>query len=184
MKRLILTVAAALLLAPTIASAKMMAEVAEGKPIPASFAARDVSGKARNYASIRGKKGTVLVFVRSAKWCPFCQAQMKDLKGARAALGQRGYNLAAISYDSPEVLAGFARAQGIDYLLLSDGGSKMIDLFGLRDPQYAPGSFADGVPKPAILVIDAKGKLLKKMVSSDYKVRPTNAKILAAVGTR
>jgi hypothetical protein len=37
-------------------------------------------------------------------------------------------------------------------------------------------------PKASVLVINASGKVLKKMVSSDYKVRPSNAQVIAAVG--
>jgi peroxiredoxin len=182
MKRLLLLIAAAFLILPRFASAKMSAEIAEGSRIPANFTAKDASAKLRNYASIRGKNGTVLVFFRSVKWCPFCQAQLKDLKAAQGSLAQRGYTLAAISYDPPAALAGFARAQGIGYTLLSDTGSAMIDAFGLRDPQYGPGSFAAGVPKASVLIIDAQGKVIRKMVSTDYTVRPSNAAILAATG--
>jgi peroxiredoxin len=186
MKRLTFSVAAlALSAAVSVATlpvaAKMMAEIGQGAAIPAGFAVVDAAGKPRNYRSISGKNGTVLVFTRSAKWCPFCQAQLKDLKGAQAALAQRGYNLAALSYDPPSTLAGFAKAQGIRYTLLSDQGSKMIDAFGLRDEQYAPGTFAYGVAKASVLVIDTSGKVRAKMVSSDYTVRPSTAQILAAV---
>jgi peroxiredoxin len=187
MKRLTLTIAAtalaagALTIATLPLAAKMMAEIAQGASIPANFAVRDAAGKPRTYRSISGKSGTVLVFTRSAKWCPFCQAQLKDLKGAQAALAQRGYSLAALSYDPPATLAGFAKAQGVGYTLLSDQGSKMIDAFGLRDEQYAPGTFAYGVAKASVLVIDTNGKVRAKMVSSDYRVRSTTAEILAAV---
>jgi peroxiredoxin len=184
MKFFSLALGAAAVMMPTMLVAKMMPEIGMGASIPANFTARDASGKPRTYASIRGRSGTVLVFTRSAKWCPFCQAQLKDLKGAQAGLAQRGYSLAAISYDEPAVLAGFAKSQGIGYTLLSDKGSKMIDAFGLRDPEYAQGSFAYGVPKATVVVIDAKGKVLKSMVSPNYRTRPTNADILAAVGGR
>jgi peroxiredoxin len=182
MTRFLTLLAALFLIAPSVSHAKAMAEISEGASIPVNFAAIDANGKPRNYASIRGKRGTVLVFFRSAKWCPFCQAQLKELRAAQSAIAQKGYTLVAISYDDPTVLAGFAKAQGIGYTLLSDKGSRMIDAFGLRDPQYAPGSFADGVPKASVLVINASGKVLKKMVSSDYKVRPSNAQVIAAVG--
>ncbi len=184
LKRLKLIVAASLLVTPAATMAMTVAEVEVGHSIALYFSARDTAGKARNYVSVRGKNGTVLVFFRSAKWCPFCQVQLKDLKAAQADLGKRGYTLTAISYDSPEVLAGFAKAQGIRYTLLSDAGSRMIGSFGLVDPQYAPGSFAAGVPIPTVLVINADGKVLKKMVSKDYKLRPSNAQILAAVSAR
>ncbi len=38
-----------------------------GKPIP-SFEARDQNGKTQTFASLRGPKGMVLLFVRSADW--------------------------------------------------------------------------------------------------------------------
>lgn len=157
------------------------AEIATGAKVPAGFKAVDASGKARNWASIAGKKGTVLVLFRSAKWCPYCQAQLKSLKDVQASLAQRGYGLAALSYDPPAVLSGFAAKTGIGYTLLSDEKSAMIDAFGLRDPAYAPGSYAHGVPKASILLVDAKGVLRWKSVATDYKVRADNAAILKAV---
>jgi len=48
------------------------------------------------------------LFVRSASWCPFCQVQLIDVNRITADLAKRGYTLAALSYDSPEVLATFA----------------------------------------------------------------------------
>lgn len=157
------------------------APIAVGAAVPASFAARDASGKLRNFASIKGRKGTVLVLFRSAKWCPYCQAQLKDLKGAQAALAQRGYTLNALSYDPPATLADFAAKQGIGYTLLSDERSATIDALGLRDPQYPKGTIPYGVPRASVLVIDGKGVVRSKMVAADYKFRPTTATILAAV---
>ena len=57
----------------------------------------------------------------------------------------------------------------------------MIDAFGLRDPAYPADSFAYGVPKASILVIDAKGVVRAKTVAADYKFRPTPEAILASV---
>ena len=159
----------------------MAAEITIGAKMPASFKAVDASGHLRNWASIAGKKGTVLVLFRSAKWCPYCQAQLKSLKDVQASLAQRGYSLAALSYDAPDVLAGFAAKTGVGYTLLSDEKSAIIDAFGLRDPAYAPGSYAHGVPKASILVVDAKGVLRWKSVTTDYKIRADNATILKAV---
>lgn len=155
--------------------------IAVGAHVPADFAAVDSAGKPRNFASIAGKKGVVLIFFRSAKWCPYCQAQLKDIRALPAELAKRGYTLAAISYDAPETLAGFAGKQQVNYTLLSDAGSKQIDAFGLRDPQYPKDSFAYGVPKATILVIDRAGVVKRKLTTDDYKIRPGNDKILAAV---
>ena len=174
-------VALALALGGVAIAPAMAGEIATGAKVPAGLKAVDAAGRTRNWSSIAGKKGTVLVFFRSAKWCPFCQAQLKSLKDVQGTLAQRGFGLAAISYDAPDVLAGFAAKTGIGYTLLSDEKSAMIDAFGLRDPAYAPGSYAHGVPKASILVIDAKGVLRWKSVATDYKIRADNAAILRAV---
>ena len=141
----------------------------------------DTAGKPRDLASIAGPKGTVLVFFRSARWCPFCQKQLTDLKAATKPLAQRGDRLAAISYDTPAQLAEFAAKVGVDYTLLSDKGSAMIDVYGLRDPAYPAGNFAYGVPKPAIFVLDTGGVVRGKLAEEGYKTRPPVAVVLAAV---
>ena len=157
------------------------AEIATGAKMPASFAAKDSGGKLRNLASVAGKNGTVLILFRSAKWCPYCQAQLKELKAAQAPLAARGYSLVALSYDAPETLMTFAQKTGIGYVLLSDKGSAVIDALGLRDPAYGAGSFAAGVPKASTLIIDKRGTLAWKSVATDYTIRPQNSAILAAI---
>lgn len=181
MRSLLKMIAALMLMLGGMAAIPAGAEIATGTKVPASFKAIDATGHARNWSSIAGKKGTVLVLFRSAKWCPYCQAQLKSLKDVQASLAQRGYALAALSYDPPEVLAGFAAKTGIGYTLLSDQKSEMIDAFGLRDPAYAEGSYAHGVPRASILLVDAKGVLRWKSVATDYKIRADNATILKAV---
>lgn len=176
-----LTVAAlslSALASPAIAAA---AEIAVGQKVPAHFNARDVAGKARNWASIAGRKGTVFVLFRSARWCPYCQAQLKSLRELQAPLEARGYKLVALSYDAPAALAAFQAKTGIGYTLLSDEKSSMIDAFGLRDPAYAEGSYAYGVPRASTLIVDAKGVVRWKTVATDYKIRADNAAILHAV---
>ncbi len=152
-----------------------------GEAIPANFTARNLQGRAMQLADLTGENGLVLVFNRSADWCGYCQAQMVSLRDIRADLEQRGYALATISYDAPDVLAEFAGRENIEYAMLSDEGSTMIDAFELRDPQYSEDSFAYGVPRPAIFVIAPDGTVQAKMVESDYRIRPENSDIVAAV---
>ena len=174
----------------TVATPTLAQSPAAGSPIdvgPAvgarapSVAVVDSKGAAHTLPSLTGKNGVVLVFFRSARWCPFCQHQLIDLKALQAPLAQRGYTLAALSYDKPDALAAFAQKQEIAYTLVSDEGSRTIDAFKLRDPQYAKGSFAEGVPRPAIFVIDGKGVVRGKLALEGYKVRPGNDDVLKAV---
>ena len=151
-----------------------------GTRVPA-FYARDDHGAPRSLGSVMGPKGVVLVFFRSSKWCPYCLAQLLSLRDLASPLAQRGYKLAALSYQPPEELAAFAQQRDINYTLLSDAGSKIIDAFHLRDPQYKPGSMAYGVPQPSIFVIAPDGVIRAKLANEGFKVRPDNGAILSAV---
>jgi peroxiredoxin len=145
------------------------------------ISATDMAGKSVTLAGLSGKNGVVLVFFRSAKWCPYCQKQLVELKDAKAPLAERGYNLVALSYDPPDVLTTFTTRQQIPYTLVSDRGSKTIDAFKLRDPQYKSDSYAFGVPMPAIFVISSRGVVQAKLAEEGYKTRPPVAAVLAAV---
>ncbi len=171
-------IAATALIATSAAAAT---PIAVGAHIPAGFGGVDATGKTRDFRSISGKKGVVLIFFRSAAWCPYCQAQLKDIRALPTELQKRGYTLAAISYDKVDTLASFTARQQINYTLLSDAGSKQIDAFGLRDPNYAKDSFAYGVPTATVLVIGKDGVVKQKLSTTDYKIRPNNQAILAAV---
>jgi peroxiredoxin len=123
-------------------------------------------------ASLAGASGSVLVFVRSADWCPFCQKQMQDLNAAAAPLAAKGWTLAAVSYDAPETLAAFTAEKAITYPLLSDPGSRAIKAFNLLNTEMPAGTKYFGVPHPAILFIGADGTVKAVLREDGYKTRP------------
>jgi peroxiredoxin len=132
----------------------------------------DQNSKPRTFGDLMGQNGLVLMFFRSAEWCPFCQAQLIDVNGGITEIEKRGYHVAALSYDSPEILQGFTVKRHIAYTLLSDPKSEVIDLYKLRDPQYPPGSRAHGVPRPIIFILDRNQVIKSKLYEESYKVRP------------
>jgi peroxiredoxin len=148
---------------------------AVGAAAPSIGTPADQSGTPRSLASLMGERGLVLFFVRSADWCPYCQAQMIDLNAAVADIERRGYKMASISYDTPQILSTFVERRGIKYTLLSDPRSEVIDRYRLRDPQYQPGSRAYGVPRPIILVLDRSGTVKAKLHEETYQKRPPAA---------
>lgn len=150
-----------------------------GSPIATAMPLTDSRGRPTSLAKVAAGKPVMVVMFRSAAWCPYCQAQLKSLGPVAAAAKAKGIGFVAVSYDAPHTLAGFATKQKIAYPLLSDGGSRFIDAMKLRDPQYKADSPAFGVPYPTILLIGANGMLKAKSVATDYKVRPTNADIIA-----
>ena len=88
--------------------------------------------------------------------------------------------------DPPNVSKNFAEkiaADGkgaINFPILSDSDHKVIDAYGLRDPAYAGQKF-DGIPHPAVYVIDKTGKVIWAKIESNYRERPTNQEIRAAL---
>lgn len=180
MIRPLLMLAAAAMMATGAVAAGIDIGPAVGSKAP-PLQATDAAGAPTTLKAISGPKGTVLVFFRSAKWCPYCQAQLISLKEAPEKLAQRGYTIAAISYDAPATLAEFRDKRGINYPLLSDAGSRTIDAFGLRDPQYKPDSMAFGVPQPAIFVMAPDGTVRARLAEAGFKSRPPLEAVLAAI---
>ena len=132
----------------------------------------DQTGKPRTLADLMGRNGLVLMFFRSADWCPYCQAQLIDVNSGVAEIEKLGYRIAALSYDSPEILQAFTVKRHIAYTFLSDPKSEVIDLYKLRDPQYPSGNRAYGVPRPIIFVLDRNRVIQAKLYEESYKVRP------------
>jgi peroxiredoxin len=139
----------------------------------------DQTGKPRTLADLMSKNGLVLMFFRSADWCPYCKAQLIDVNGGVAEIEKRGYRVAALSYDSPEILAAFTAKRQITYTLLSDPKSEVIDRYKLRDPQYPPGNRAYGVPRPIIFILDPDGVIKAKLYEESFKDRPPVAAVIS-----
>ena len=179
-RRLLLAAVMALGIAgPALADASFGPAV--GSRAPDLGRLQDQTGKARRLADLAGKNGVVLVFYRSAGWCPFCQAQLMALNAGAAEFAARGYTLVGLAYDTPEVAKAFVDKRSITYTLLSDPKSVAIDRWGLRDPQYKEGSRAYGVPRPAIFVIDRKGVIRASLAEETYQKRPPVAAVLKAL---
>ena len=94
--------------------------------------------------------------------------------------------LYAISVDPPDVSKTFAEKLGSDnkgaitFPILSDPDHKIIDAYGLRDPAYE-GQKVYGIPHPAVYVIDKSGKVTWAKIESNYRERPKNEEIRAAL---
>ena len=92
--------------------------------------------------------------------------------------------LYAVSVDSPKKSKEFAEKiakdgnGAINFLLLSDPNHQTIDDYGLFDTAYI-GKGVEGIPHPAIYILDKNRKIVWAKIESDYKNRPTNKDIRA-----
>ena len=130
--------------------------------------------------STTGENGTVLVFFRSADWCPFCRTQLKELNAAVGPLSEAGWRLSALSYDSPQVLTDFATEHALDFALLSDPGSETIKAFGLLNEEMKPTSRAYGIPHPSVVFVRNDGTVAAVLREEGYKTRPSIDAIIEA----
>jgi peroxiredoxin len=135
------------------------------------IALSDQAGKAQTFATLTGPNGLLLLFFRSADWCPFCKGQLVDLERAQKLFAGQGIKVAGVSYDSPQVLEEFSRRKSITYPLLSDTSSKLIDAFGIRNVE-ATGAQA-GIPVPGYYLISQQGVIEKRFFEDGYINRLT-----------
>lgn len=94
--------------------------------------------------------------------------------------------LAAISSDDPADLQRMVDRVAeendglvLDYTLLSDPGAAVINRYGLFNQDDPRGR---AIPHPTTYVIDTNGVVRWKMTEVNYRIRPENADILAALG--
>ena len=121
-------------------------------------------------------------------------------------LRKNGIGLATISYDSQEILAGFANRNRITYPLLSDVGSATIRRYGIvntvieealgpngKDPalladvqRYVTGTQAAerhrGIPFPGTFMLDRQGRVTSRFFEDYYWERNTVSNIMLRAG--
>jgi hypothetical protein len=101
-----------------------------------------------------------------------------ELEQNAVAWRARGYEIAALSYDSPEVLRYFAEKRKLSYPLLSDPESKVIRDFGILNDKIPEKNPFRGIPYPGTYLLDPSGKVISKYFEDDYTERMTSASIL------
>ncbi len=79
--------------------------------------------------------------------------------------------MAAISYDSPEILKDFADRHKIEFPLLADPQSKIIASYGVLNPEAT--GMTKGMALPGYFYIDANGIIREKYFEAKYTDRFT-----------
>jgi peroxiredoxin len=141
------------------------------------FSARDQFGETQTLETLKGSKGTLLLFYRSADWCPYCKGQLIQLQAAKARFEKQGIKLAGISYDRAEILKFFAGRRKIEFPLLSDPDSKIIREYNVLNAE-AVGQNA-GMARPGYFYIDTTGTIREKFFEAKYRERMTGNGLLA-----
>ena len=159
-------------------SSALIPGVKVGYKIP-TVATVDQFGHPQTFESLRGKHGLVLLFSRSADWCPYCKRHLMELQQAKPEFDAKGVHVASITYDSVGILKDFSDRRGITYPMLSDTESKIIRAFGILNPEGK--GFAAGIPYPGIYYISPDGVILKRYFESQDSDRFTPNDIYADI---
>jgi peroxiredoxin len=148
-----------------------------GQKIP-DFSLADQYGAIRTLKDLAGPAGLFLIFHRSAEWCQYCRSQLVELELSRPLFEANGVGIAAVSYDSQEVLRAFSGKHSIGYPLLSDRGSETIRKFGIFNQNMAPHLRAYGVPHPVEYLVTPDGTVAAKYFVPNYMHRVTGSSVM------
>lgn len=132
------------------------------------------------------EKPTVIMFYRGG-WCAYCNVHLGQLKTIEDQLTQLGYQIIAISPDSPEKLTESIEKHEIKYRLLSDSNMDCARAFGIAykvdektverykgsgiDLTYNSGEKSYLLPVPSVFVIGTDGVIQFEYVNPNYRVR-------------
>jgi peroxiredoxin len=121
--------------------------VAIGAAVP-DFTLPDADGKQHSLASLKGKSGTLLIFV--ATRCPVSNAYNARMQKLAEDYRARGVNVVGINSNSTEPASevkAHASEKGLTFTILKDAGNQVADRFGAQ-------------ATPEAYLLDASGKLV------------------------
>lgn len=153
-----------------------------------------LSGESVKLHEIVGSQPTVIIFYRGG-WCPYCNKHLAAIRDVEQQLREMGYQILAISADSPASISASAVVDDA-YRLLSDSKVAAAQAFGIAfrvdDELYkkymgyginleeASGETHHALPVPAAFVVAPGGVIKFAYVNPDYKVRIDPAQLVEA----
>jgi len=148
------------------------------------------AGEDHQVTEIIEKKPTVLLVYRGG-WCPYCNAHLAEIRQAESKILELGYQLVAISPDSPENLKKMDDKHQLNYSLYSDTRGDFLKAMGLAfkaPDKYSKmlrdrsnGKNKGFLPVPAVFVVDTSGTILFEYINPDYSTRISAGLLLAVL---
>jgi len=143
-----------------------------------------------NVSNILSLKPTVIMFYRGG-WCPYCNRHLAEIQEAESEIIKLGYQIIAISPDSPENLKVTDEKNQLNYSLYSDSDGTLSKAIGIafKAPEKYSSMLSeksDGLnegflPVPSVFVVDTSGKIIFEYINPDYKTRLTSSLLIAVL---
>ncbi|MBX2900523.1 MAG: AhpC/TSA family protein [Cyclobacteriaceae bacterium] len=151
---------------------------------------KSISDAAVSLSTLFKDKPSVLIFYRGG-WCPFCNTQLADLQTIEKDILNLGYQIVAISPDSPESLRASIDKHKLNYRLYSDASMALAQSLGIAFAvsggmterlKTSSGGLNPGMlPVPSVFVVNTEGEILFEYINPDYKKRIKGSLLLAVL---
>ena len=164
-----------------------------GSTFPANIEYTNVDGTTINFSTLTQGQKRVLVYYRGG-WCPYCNTQLAELQSIEAQIRQKGYQIYAVSADTPESFQETMLMHELGYILLSDSSSKGADALGIsyvvdestvnklkskgKDLEKASGHTHHKLPHPSVIILNEKGLVQYVYTNKNHRVRLSNEELL------
>lgn len=158
-----------------------------GEEIP-NVILHDVNNNEISTNSIFNKK-TVLIYYRGG-WCPYCNSQLADIQDIEAEIIKLGYQVVAISPDSPKFLNQTLEDKELQYQLFSDSEGVFAQALGIafkrekpKLNKYSEGKNPGFMPVPTVYIVNENAEIEFMYINLNYSVRLSGKMLLAVLNT-
>lgn len=145
-----------------------------------------VDNKAVSTNEIFNKK-TVLIIYRGG-WCPYCNSQLMEMQEIENQIIALGYQIVAISPDSPKFLKETIKEDKLNYQLFSDSDGKFSEALGIafkrekpKLDKYSEGKNPGFLPVPSVFVLDKNREIEFLYINPNYAKRLKGKMLLAVL---
>ena len=160
-----------------------------GETVP-DITIKTTASAEQSILSVLANKNTVMLFYRGG-WCPYCNNQLAEIQDIENEILELGYQIIAISSDSPENLVITDTKNELNYQLYSDATGELVKAMGIaftaqdkrkeRLFNYSGGLNEGFLPVPSVFITDTTGKIVFEYINPNYKTRMSSKLILAVL---
>jgi len=145
-----------------------------------------VDNKAVSTSEIFNKK-TVLIIYRGG-WCPYCNSQLMEMQEIENQIIALGYQIVAVSPDSPKFLNETSKEDKLNYQLFSDSDGKFSEALGIafkrekpKLDKYSEGKNPGFLPVPSVFILDKNREIEFLYINPNYAKRLKGEMLLAVL---
>ena len=141
---------------------------------------QSLQGESISLTAKMSDKRSVLLFYRGG-WCPYCNAHLSAVGEVEEDILALGYQVIAISPDSPGKLSATFEKEKLKYTLYSDASGDLMTAMGIafkapdryekRLANYSDGQNPGILPVPSLFVVETDGTIMFEYINPDYKHR-------------